>query len=398
MLVTYVVGDCPICKGESTFGNVSVRRDHVLRGCKACSHEAVVLLPGVRKKVLYLDQFFFSHAFRGDRLKFADAIERVKRVCHLQLLAAPYSSVHEDETHLWRGCHGQTHDQLMDFIKVTARGMEFEKGYNIEFNQTLKAFSAYLRGDDARYELQSEEAIRGRLDVWDDYFFIDVAGYWQDVETRRQLKTDAVDQLVMTLDAWQKSRQTFDEDVALEYYDAGRLYMQFYIDKINRIRRGDVGAVLDSPIMANMVEHMRELLPKEMTEHEQLQRCVEFFGSRHFTEVPHQWISARLFATLKGMVKLGAYTNRLEARKRLGGVFEDIRHISLHAPYCDAFVMDKPMAELVRQPSVGLESRYGVRVFSLSNWDEFLAWLVDVEASMTAEHLAGVEAAYPSRN
>ena len=95
------------------------------------------------------------------------------------------------------------------------------------------------------------------------------------------------------------------------------------------------------------------------------------------------------------MVKRGAYANRDAARKRLSGVLEDIKHISLYAPYCDAFVMDTPMADLVRQPSVGLAQRYGVQVFSLNNWDELIAWLDELEANMSDEHKAGVAAAYP---
>ncbi|MFA6231209.1 MAG: hypothetical protein WC617_13710 [Rhodanobacter sp.] len=397
MLITRVLGDCPACKGADTFGNVSVQRDHVLRGCKTCDYETVALLPEIRKQVLYLDQFFFSHAFRGNDERFLAAIERVKQVSHLQLLVAPYSSVHEDETHQWRGYKDKTHTQLMDFIKLTARGVEFERSYNIESPQILKAFTAYLKGDPAEYEVEDADAIRGALDAWDDYFFVDVGGYWHDVETKRQLKTQAVDELVTTFDAWQQSTQTFDEDVALEYHDAGRLYLQYYIDKLNRIRQGDTGAATNSPIMASMVGYMRDYLPKDMPELEQLQCCAEFFKSGHFAEVPHQWISARIFATLKSMVRRGAYANRTEARKRLSGLFGDITHISLYAPYCDAFVMDTPMAELVRQPTVGLESRYGVQVFSLNNWDAFLAWLDALEARMSNEHKAGVEAAYPTR-
>lgn len=354
MLVTRILGNCPACKGKDTFGNVAVQGDHVLRGCRACSYRATVWLPEIRKKVLYLDQFFFSHAFRGGDQRFLAAIERVTRVCHLQLLVAPYSSVHEDETHQWRGHKDRTHAQLMDFIKLTARGMQFERSYRIESAQVLKAFAAYLKGDPVKHEIESADAIRGELDAWDDYFFIDVGGYWHDVETKRRLKIEAVDQLVTTFDSWQQSTRTFEEDVALEYHDAGRFYLQSYIDKVNRMRQGDVGAALDSPIMASMVRYMRDHLPKDMPELEQLQRCADFFKSEHFAEVPHEWLSARLFATLKSMVKRGAYANRSEAHKRLSGVFEDIKHISLHAPYCDAFVMDTPMAELARQPSVGL--------------------------------------------
>src|SRR5688572_2217580 len=100
----------------------------------------MVCLPGIRKKVLYLDQFFFSHAFRGRDQRFLKAVDRVKRMAHLQLLVSPYSSVHEDETHQWRGHQDKTQEQLMDFIKETARGAEFERDYNVEQTQVLKAF------------------------------------------------------------------------------------------------------------------------------------------------------------------------------------------------------------------------------------------------------------------
>jgi len=226
MLVTRVIGDCPACKGVNMFGNVSVQRDHVLRGCKACDFRTAAWLPEIRKQVLYLDQFFFSHAFRGSDQRFLTAVERVKRVCHLQLLVAPYSSIHEDETHQWRGFKDKTHAQLMEFIKLTARGAEFERSYNIESAQTLKAFESYLRDDAAKHEIERGDAVRGALDAWDDYFFIDVGGYWHDIETKRRLKTQAVDELVAVFDAWQRSTRTFDDDVVLEYQDAGRLFLE----------------------------------------------------------------------------------------------------------------------------------------------------------------------------
>lgn len=56
------------------------------------------------------------------------------------------------------------------------------------------------------------------------------------------------------------------------------------------------------------------------------------------------------------------------------------------------------MAELVRQPGVGLEQRYGVKVFSLNNHEEFLTWLDELERGMSVEHRAGVAAAYPGHS
>jgi hypothetical protein len=394
MLVTRVIGDCPGCGAKDSYGNVSVH-DYVLRGCKHCKYESSVWLPEIRKKVIYLDQFFFSHSFRGGDLRFLTAVEQVKRMSHLQLLVAPYSSVHEDETLQWRGYKDKSRDQLMEFIKATSRGAEFEKAYDVESTQVLKAWSAFLKGQSEEYVLEAHDAISGTLDEWDDYFRIDVGGYVHDVELKRMLKSQAVDDLVKVLDHWQASSQTFEQDVALEVRDAGTNYINTYLTMVSRISQGDFSAVIDSPIMATVVEQMMHYLPEEQPFADRLSRCAEFFASDDFAKVPNLWVKARMFATLKDMVKRGAYANRDEARKRLSGVFDDISHISLYAPYCDAFVMDTPMADLVRKPTVGLEQRYGVKVFSLTNWAELLAWLGDLEASMSAEHKAGVAAAYP---
>lgn len=395
MLVTRVLGHCPGCKGKDCFGNVSIQHDHALRGCERCPYESMVFLPEIHKKVIYLDQFFFSNAFKGVDSRFMTTVESVKRMAHLQLLVAPHSSVHEDETHQWRGHKDKNHEQLMEFIKATARGAEFKKDYSVERTQILKAWDAFLKGQSSEYVFEKRDAIEGTLDEWDNYFRIDVGGYMRDVELKRVLKTQAVQELVKVFDEWQASTQTFEQDVALEIHDAGRNYVNTYLTKVNRISQGDFNAVIDSPIVATVVEHMLHWLPEEQLLVDRMRRCMEFFASEHFANVPYLWLEARMFATLKGMVKRGAHANREKALERLSGVFEDFKHIALYAPYCDAFVMDKAMAELVGQPTVGLGQRYGVEVFSLNNWDDLLAWLDGLQAGMSDEHKAGVATAYP---
>ena len=153
-------------------------------------------------------------------------------------------------------------------------------------------------------------------------------------------------------------------------------------------------AVVDPPMVATVVEDMRELIPRDIPRADHPQRCADFFASAYFAQVPHEWISARLFATLKEQVKRGAYARREAATERLAGIFDDIAHISTYAPYCDAFVMNAPMADMVRQPTVALEERYGVKVFSRRSWNALLAWLDELEAGMSAEHRTAVAAVY----
>jgi hypothetical protein len=144
-----------------------------------------------------------------------------------------------------------------------------------------------------------------------------------------------------------------------------------------------------------VVQKLFHCLPEDSSPEESLEKIGAFFQSEHFSEIPYQWLSVRVFATLKDMVKRGAYPNREAAVQRLGGFFQDMKHISIYAPYCDAFVMDQAMAALVADPRIALEERFGVKVFGLKNWDECLAWLDALECGMSQEHRAGLAAAYP---
>ena len=395
MLVTRILGDCPGCGGKDRFGNVAVRGGHVLRGCKSCKFSTSIWLPETRKKILYLDQFFFSSAFRERDPRFTKAAQRIREVSALQLLAVPYSSIHEDETHQWRGYDGRNKDDLMEFIKATSRGHEFEPAYDVEQTQIVRAFQAFLQGKPPAFELQQRDAIPSDIHEWDDYFRIDVGRYINDIELIRDLKRQGVELLVDAFQGWRQSKNTFEQDVTLELQESFKNYLHSYLKYAARISTGDYAALLDSPIMAMVVQTLLHCLPDDMPPEESLKKICEFFRSEHFSRIPYQWLSVRVFAVLKDMVKRGAYVDREASLQRLSGFFQDMKHVSIYAPYCDAFVMDQAMAALVADPRIGLEARYGVKVFSLNNWEEFLEWLNVLEAGMSQEHRAGLAAAYP---
>jgi hypothetical protein len=391
MLVSHVLGDCPGRKGKDSFGNIAVRGNHVLRGCTSCKYTSEIWLPEVRKKMIYLDQFFFSSAFRGGEQHFLNAADRIRHVSNLQLLVAPFSSVQKDETYQWRGHE----EDLMEFIKSVSRGHQFEPYYCVEETQVLRAFQTFLAGRPPGFTLLQRDVIDSNIHQWDGYYRIDVDRYIADIELKRRSKHESIEQLVDTFTAWRKSNNTFEENMAIEFRDAGRIYIESYLDFAARIARGDYDALVDSPIIVGVVQSMPHCLPEEAAPEERFRTIGRFFVSEHFTQVPCQQLSARIFAVLKDMVKRGAYTNRKKALQRLSGFLDDVQHISTYAPYCDAFVMDQPMAALVADPRVNLEELYGVRVFSLNNWDDFLAWLAGLEENLTEEHKAGLAAAYP---
>lgn len=395
MLVTRVLGDCPSCGGKQRFGNVSVGQNSVLRGCMSCTYRTRVWLPDIRKKIIYLDQFFFSSAFREHDARFVEAAQLIRHLSELQLLVAPFSSVHEEETHQWQGHGGRNKDDLMEFIKATSRGHEFNPAYEVERTQIVRAFRVFLADAPDTFQLQDGDATDDDLHNWDDYYRIDVGRYMGDIDLIRGLKRESVEALVDLFPDWRQSRNAYDEDVELEIQASAKGYIDSFIQYATRLAQGDYAALLDSPIMSMVVQLLLHCLPDDMTPEDRLTRIGAFFSSPHFRQVPYQWLSARIFASLKDMVRRGAYQSRENTIKRLSGFFKDVQHIATYAPYCDAFVMDQPMASLVADPRIDLQARYSVHVFSLNNWGALFEWLSSLERAMSPEHRAGVEAAYP---
>lgn len=393
VLVTRILGDCPGCGGIRKYGNVSVRKDHLLRGCLSCRYSKRVPLPPVHKKILYLDQFFFSRALQAQDLRFVEAVQRVRHISSCQLLATPFSSVHEDETHQWRGHSGKNKDDLMKFIKSTSRGHKFKPAYKVELTQIARAFRAFLSGAPPALELQHDDAIDDKIHAWDDYIRIDVDRYIVDIELMRDLKQQSVEALVGdTFENWRRSTNTYEEQVALEMREVAKGYVTTYAEYVARITSGDFDAVWKAPLLSKVFESLIHCLPLEKPE-DRLKKIGQFFTSEHFKQVPHLWLTARIYATVKDMVKRGAYHSDT-AKDRLSGFFQDIKHVATYAPYCDAFFMDKAMAHVVADPRINLGNRFDVKVFSLNNWDQFLSWLSDIEAGMSQEHRAALSSVY----
>ncbi len=396
MLVTRIIGNCPKCKKKDCFGNVSVGRDYVLRGCLYCQYSKTIPLPEIRKKVIYLDQFFFSGAFRGKEQRFVKAAERIHSLSDQLLLVAPYSSVHKNESHLWRGFDDKNHDELMNFIKDTSRGHEFRASYEVQQTQILKAFDAFLKQAHSKiYVLNTSDAINGFIHEWDDYFRIDFGNYYVgDIEITRSLKNEAIEGLLDSFDVWRKSTTSFQEDVEFEIHEAGQEYLKAYFTYKKRLATGDYAAIYNAPIVSMIVERMTYKF-SENNKEDMFIKIANFFSSSYFSNLPYLTISTKIYAKLQDMVKNGAYTNRSTAQKKLSGFFYDVEHIATYAPYCDAFIMDKPMAELVSDTRVGLEKNFNVRVFSLNNWTALMQWLDQLESEMTDEHKKALDLAYP---
>lgn len=396
MLVERIIGDCPKCKSINAYGNVSVGNDQLLRGCSTCSYSVSWPLTKLKKKILYLDQFFFSHAYRDNVQRFISAAKRIENLAANQLLITPYSSIHEDETFQWSGYNGHTKEGLMNFIKKSARGHEFNPAYKIEQNQIVSSFCKFLNDEDLSIGIQYEDAFNDDVHTWDDYFWIDVGRYIGEIELNRALKSQAAERLVDIFPEWRRSTNTFDMDVETETNAAAKNYMSSYIDYANKIASGDIDAMFTSPIISQVVQAMLYCCPKSINDNDCMKKIFYFFQSSYFSLLPYQKISSQMHAFLKDQVKNGAYQNRNKAIANLMGFYNDVQHIATYAPYCDAIFIDRPMAIIVKDKRIDLETNYNVKIFSRSNWDDFERWLNEIELSITEDIKEDLKLVYPN--
>ncbi|HEU0153154.1 MAG TPA: hypothetical protein VFQ84_07410 [Arenimonas sp.] len=348
-----------------------------------------IALPALQKKVLYLDQPFFSGAFRGGDPRFVELAARIERLSSQQLLISPRSFAHDAESLQW-----QRGTELLEFIKRTSRGLRFEQGYEVEQRQISKGFRAWRAGEPPEYVRDPRDALPRHVHRWHDYMVIDIRRQFDDPAELRERKERSAQTLVGYFDEWRQSTSTFEADVQAELDAVAKIYRDSYIQYLVQVGSGNVEAMLTSPIHSQVVERMRDQLPAEMDIAEQIEACAEFFRTPHFAQLPYQYIRSRACAMLKQRAKRGAYVNTDKAIAAVGGFFYDLDHIGHYAPYCDAIAMDQPMAEMMKSGQMDLEGRFGVKVFSLANLDEFHAWLDEAEQGMTDEHRQGLREAY----
>jgi hypothetical protein len=340
-----------------------------------------------RKRILYLDQHFFSLVHKGKDPQWVTAMQRITELLDLQLVAVPYSRTHEAETDLYVGGR----DDLLNFIQRVTRGHNFEPYYRVEETQILKAFQAYLANAPAKYMKAERDALSSSVHEWDGDYSVSVFRAASDVERKREFKRQAVEELVKTLSTWAASKNTFEQDMALELRDSARILMEGYAKKTARLWSGDFSALVNSPISASVVEAMVYILSVEKVQGDVLRAVGSFFQSEHFAEVPSQQLSARLFSTFKKRVRAGAYRNR----GKLSGFLFDVQHAATYVPYCDAFFADRAMANLLNDPLVNIEQDFGCKIFSASKMEEFFRWLDDVKSRMAPDHADGLMWAYP---
>jgi len=372
MLLTHVLkAACPRCQTIGRYGRVHVVRDVLLRGCNACGLKEHVPLPSLRKRVIYLDQHFLSHAFRQGAQPFVDAAKRLESLAGKQLIVSPWSEVHEVESHIWRDTRATA---LWEFIKQTARGHQFRTAEHIKRCQLGRLMESFLKEQPPAVSVERSDALDRDVDSWDNYLWVDVGRFAADPDQVRASKEKSAASLATAMDTWRRQPQSFEADVLQEATGYARGLWQVYWDWVKAMATGDIDGALHSPDDALVAQQIMAERSRDEAPEARIRRAAGFLGSEHFRAAPYVDICSRLFAVLRKVARAGRGSGGL------AGLPYDFQAVTLFGPYTDAIFVDRELRRWLLDPEADLVVRYGLRVFSADVWDEFHAYLDEIES------------------
>lgn len=371
MLLTHVLDEpCPTCGIKGKFGRVNVTRNRLFRGCNACNYREHLPLPQLRKRVIYLDQNFLSHAFRRGTTSFVDAANKIKALAQKQLVVCPWSNVHEIESHIWRDTRAK---DLWEFIKQTARGHKFKQPSEIKLHQAQRLFDLAQRGQPFDSAISRADGLDRDIDDWDDYFWIDVGRFTDDPERVRVNRARSHDQLISALAVWRANPKPFEAELLEEAAVYARDLWLIYVKWMQACATGSIDDMLNASDEVLIVQGLMARAAGDDDFMGQARRVAQFLGSAHFRATPYLDIASRLFAVLRKLARAG------RGDKRHAGVFGDINAVATYAPYCDAVFLDREMRRWTLDDDGQIARRYGFKVFSAETWAEFDDYLAEID-------------------
>jgi len=380
MIISKVTGDCPKCGSSRSFGVCLISGTRLVKGCRNCSYSVTIDLPKLRKKILYLDQCFLSSLLRKDNPQVEKAGKKISRLAFHQQLVSPFSGLHETESLQWIP---DRRDVLFKFIKQTARGHRFKIASEIQTVQMHRSLRQFLDGKSTEIELREDDAIGRNIHDWDNYVWIDTNISIENPDETQELKEKYAQQLVSQFPKWRQHDLTFKELFKEESAGAARMFVSLLADTISRWCSVDATAFLFGSQTGQMMFNLLSFLQKEAGSNDTIRILSDYLQSDHFQAIPNIYVSVALHAKLRQRVQKGYYSNLEKAKDTFMGFHFDTKFISVFGPYCDAIFVDNTMRQWIQEKDINFTKRFNARCFSQSNVDEMLAWLDELEESIS---------------
>jgi hypothetical protein len=392
---------CPNCS-KNEFGVLLISGTSYTRRCRDCWHTRRFSLPTIRKAVIYIDQFAISNMLkvRDETTKghekatenpfWTELWDTLARLRRCQLICCPDSEEHENESLL-----APFFAKLKSTYERLSGGVTFKNFEHIRLDQAFQLIQAWAKGKEPVYDFDAERITYGRIHEWKDRIFVSVGSMKQDmVDAIRQTREGAHEDLKKIFERWRNEKKTFEETYEAET----RGYLEGIVKTYRTVLMNRIAMIAGrQPYDVNSMLHCEgELLEsavKEVVSQEHGAEKTKELSERFFKEgvpkdLPFNKISGALYAVLATKAAAG------QKDPPNKGTFSDISFISTLLPYCDAMFIDNKSRALINDLPKTHALGFGCKIFSLSNKEEFLAFLASLMNSATPEHLAIVQSLY----
>lgn len=399
---------CPLCDAEAAAGTCVIARRSFSRRCFKCGGNSDGgSLPDLDKKVIYLDQCALGFMLRSLMYKegktkedpsqvpiienFLKAFERLDVLNKKQLLLCPRSDFHFKETNLMPEKRAEALKKVGTLLSSTD---SFFDAKHIIVKQLFCHFSTWLKGENYKFKDSKLEAVTSQIDDWKMWINVVVKSKItpEHVQSLLEEKKGNHAELSLLFTKWRT-----DSDKNYEYFRSLELSsIGSFMTTLPTLQRYSL------PVATSMIELLLKavMYPDELhgiaanfhnicgklnvPEDEQKERIETYFSSGAVLEVPFFQISSALTA----LVAHKASQNK--EMKVDGNDIIDILFMSLYLPYADAVLMEKTWHRDVE----ALPLTYKAKVFSVSNFPDFLDYLEKVEASAPPEVIEKVAEVY----
>lgn len=358
--------------------------------CTNCRATVKIPLPELDKKAIYLDQFMFSMIYnvknQGNLPKGHEAFAKevyalLRRCVLLQQVFLPHSDIHHDETTVF---HSPI--DLRGLYEFFGGDISLMDSRNVELMQDIQFANAYFDSAEPAISFDIDEIADSRRNEWLPDMHVGVrADYSQFADHIRTVRGEVHDAMKQLADTWLKKKVTFADVLESEFSAIGQTKKQAlarWLEEVSNPDPSDPLALFESsgkPIYHEYRELCHLLADRGVDEDKQAIEIMKFWHWERQREIPHQRISSYLFAAVARRVVMG------EKRIVDRGIMNDVRTISTYAPYMDALFIDKRCAALLKEEPLAVELEYKARIFSLSDPDEFLEYLREIEGQTPHE-------------
>lgn len=374
---------CPLC-GEATLGILSAGGSTLRRRCRACRHAVSVPLPGLSKKVVYLDQFAISEIYKvksgrrraqsGGQAFWEEVTAQIDRACLLQQVIFPGSNIHRDETIV-----SPFASDLALAHEMLSGDVSFANFEHIERRQVLDYAKTYLNGRAApSLSFHVDEVLEGARNDWLPDMHIttdmDYAVFANGIRRHRD-ETDASCKVLWQ--RWIRQKPTFNEVFSHEFNDFGNAKkgaLKYAAQQAQTaLQSHDTHEFLNRlsyPALEEFNQLKQLFRDHGIAERELASSVFAFWDWPENRNMPTHRISAYLFAGLSRRL-VSAGQKKLPSK----GMMNDIRAISTYGPYVDAMFIDKGCASLLSEEPLRSELRLKAEIFSSTSGQAFLQYL-----------------------